>query len=75
MAKAALKNAKDPDVRKMAERTIKEQGKEIEEMSRMAEKHREHAVELGVSHYLGKPYAEEELLGLVRRYAEVQTVP
>lgn len=39
MAKAALKNAKDPDVRKMAERTIKEQGKEIEEMSRMAEKH------------------------------------
>ncbi len=43
--------------------------------SRMAEKHREHAVELGVSHYLGKPYAEEELLGLVRRYAEVQTVP
>jgi chemosensory pili system protein ChpA (sensor histidine kinase/response regulator) len=43
--------------------------------SRMAEKHREHAVELGVSHYLGKPYSEEELLGLVRRYAEVETVP
>ncbi|MBC7682962.1 MAG: Hpt domain-containing protein, partial [Ferruginibacter sp.] len=29
--------------------------------SRMAEKHREHARELGVNHYLGKPYSEEEL--------------
>jgi len=34
--------------------------------SRIAEKHREHAMELGVNHYLGKPYAEDELLGLVR---------
>jgi chemosensory pili system protein ChpA (sensor histidine kinase/response regulator) len=37
--------------------------------SRIAEKHREHAKELGVDHYLGKPYAEEELLSLVRHYA------
>ena len=37
--------------------------------SRMAEKHREHALGLGVNHYLGKPYSEEELLSLVRRYA------
>ncbi|HSV52123.1 MAG TPA: Hpt domain-containing protein [Burkholderiaceae bacterium] len=36
--------------------------------SRIAEKHREHAIELGVDHYLGKPYSEEELLSLVRRY-------
>lgn len=36
--------------------------------SRIAEKHREHAAELGVDHYLGKPYSEEELLSLVRRY-------
>jgi chemosensory pili system protein ChpA (sensor histidine kinase/response regulator) len=36
--------------------------------SRIAEKHREHAMELGVNHYLGKPYAEEELLSLVRHY-------
>ena len=36
--------------------------------SRIAEKHREHARELGVDHYLGKPYAEDELLGLVRHY-------
>ena len=36
--------------------------------SRIAEKHREHAKELGVDHYLGKPYSEEELLSLVRRY-------
>ena len=37
--------------------------------SRIAEKHREHAKQLGVDHYLGKPYSEEELLRLVRRYA------
>lgn len=36
--------------------------------SRIADKHREHAVELGVNHYLGKPYSEEELLSLVRGY-------
>lgn len=36
--------------------------------SRIAEKHREHARELGVDHYLGKPYSEDELLGLVRSY-------
>ncbi len=37
--------------------------------SRIAEKHREHARELGVDHYLGKPYAEDDLLALVARYA------
>ena len=36
--------------------------------SRIAEKHREHARELGVDHYLGKPYAEDELLRLVHQY-------
>lgn len=36
--------------------------------SRIAEKHREHAKELGVNHYLGKPYSEEELLSLVKHY-------
>jgi chemosensory pili system protein ChpA (sensor histidine kinase/response regulator) len=36
--------------------------------SRIAEKHREHARQLGVDHYLGKPYSEDELLGLVRQY-------
>ena len=36
--------------------------------SRIAEKHREHAKELGVNHYLGKPYSEDELLSLVRHY-------
>lgn len=36
--------------------------------SRIAEKHREHARELGVDHYLGKPYSEDELVGLVRQY-------
>jgi chemosensory pili system protein ChpA (sensor histidine kinase/response regulator) len=34
--------------------------------SRIAEKHRDHAHQLGVNHYLGKPYAEAELLGLIR---------
>ena len=36
--------------------------------SRIAQKHRDHAAELGVDHYLGKPYAEEDLLSLVARY-------
>ena len=37
--------------------------------SRIAEKHRDHAEELGVNHYLGKPYSEEDLLRLIREYA------
>jgi chemosensory pili system protein ChpA (sensor histidine kinase/response regulator) len=36
--------------------------------SRIADKHRNYAQELGVNHYLGKPYSEDELLGLIRRY-------
>ncbi|MDR7150273.1 chemosensory pili system protein ChpA (sensor histidine kinase/response regulator) [Hydrogenophaga palleronii] len=39
--------------------------------SRIAEKHREHARELGVDHYLGKPYAEDELLALIGHYAQL----
>ncbi len=38
--------------------------------SRIAQKHREHAQELGVDHYLGKPYDEEALLALVRSYVQ-----
>jgi chemosensory pili system protein ChpA (sensor histidine kinase/response regulator) len=38
--------------------------------SRMAQKHREHAMSLGVNHYLGKPYSETELLGLIRDHAQ-----
>jgi chemosensory pili system protein ChpA (sensor histidine kinase/response regulator) len=41
--------------------------------SRIAAKHREHARELGVDHYLGKPYPEEELLALIQRYVAQQT--
>jgi chemosensory pili system protein ChpA (sensor histidine kinase/response regulator) len=37
--------------------------------SRIAQKHREHAMQLGVNHYLGKPYSEDDLLGLVAQYA------
>ena len=40
--------------------------------SRIAEKHREHAKELGVDHYLGKPYAEDELLSLIRHYCTAE---
>ena len=36
--------------------------------SRTAEKHRKYAEEIGVNHYLGKPYQEDELLGLVAGY-------
>ena len=40
--------------------------------SRIAEKHRELARELGVDHYLGKPYSEDELISLVRQYCAAQ---
>ena len=42
--------------------------------SRIAEKHREHAEELGVNHYLGKPYSEDELIRLVRQYCATEAV-
>jgi chemosensory pili system protein ChpA (sensor histidine kinase/response regulator) len=38
--------------------------------SRIAQKHRDYAAELGVDHYLGKPYSEEDLLGLIGRYTQ-----
>jgi chemosensory pili system protein ChpA (sensor histidine kinase/response regulator) len=38
--------------------------------SRIAAKHREHAMRLGVNHYLGKPYAEDELVALIRECAK-----
>ncbi len=39
--------------------------------SRIAQKHRDLAMELGVNHYLGKPYSDEELLGLVQQYSRL----
>ncbi len=36
--------------------------------SRTADKHRAYAKEIGVNHYLGKPFQEDELLGLLRSY-------
>ena len=41
--------------------------------SRIAEKHRDHAMSLGVDHYLGKPYSEEELMALVRQYCAAES--
>ena len=37
--------------------------------SRLAEKHKEYARDIGVNHYLGKPYDEQELLGHIATYA------
>ena len=34
--------------------------------SRTADKHRQHAAEIGVNHYLGKPYDEDDLLARIR---------
>jgi chemosensory pili system protein ChpA (sensor histidine kinase/response regulator) len=42
--------------------------------SRIAQKHRDYAAELGVDHYLGKPYSEEELLALVAGYVAAQAI-
>jgi chemosensory pili system protein ChpA (sensor histidine kinase/response regulator) len=36
--------------------------------SRIAQKHRDLAAELGVDHYMGKPYSEEDLLSLIAHY-------
>jgi chemosensory pili system protein ChpA (sensor histidine kinase/response regulator) len=38
--------------------------------SRIAQKHRDYAAELGVDHYLGKPYAEDELLALIAGFVK-----
>src|SRR5258706_998369 len=38
--------------------------------SRTADKHRNHALELGVNEYMGKPYQEDQLLALIRRYTQ-----
>ena len=40
--------------------------------SRIAQKHNEHATELGVNHYLGKPYSEDELIRLIRQYCATE---
>jgi len=40
--------------------------------SRTADKHRNYALEIGANHYLGKPYDEEELLGLVAGYTQAR---
>jgi chemosensory pili system protein ChpA (sensor histidine kinase/response regulator) len=37
--------------------------------SRTADKHHNYALEIGVNEYLGKPFQEEELIGLIHRYA------
>ena len=42
--------------------------------SRIAEKHRNYAREIGVNHYLGKPYQEDELLQYISRYARKPAV-
>ena len=42
--------------------------------SRIAQKHRDYAAELGVDHYLGKPYSEEDLLALVGRYTAAKSL-
>jgi len=36
--------------------------------SRIADKHRNYAKEIGVNHYLGKPFQEDELLALIAQY-------
>jgi len=38
--------------------------------SRTADKHRNHALEIGVNEYMGKPYQEDQLLALIKRYTQ-----
>ena len=37
--------------------------------SRTGDKHRERALAIGVNEYLGKPYQDDQLLGLIAKYA------
>ncbi len=41
--------------------------------SRIADKHRNYAKEIGVNHYLGKPYDEDELLKIIAGYTGKET--
>lgn len=41
--------------------------------SRIADKHRNYAREIGVNHYLGKPYDEDELLRIIATYTGKDT--
>lgn len=43
--------------------------------SRMAQKHRDYAHQLQIDHYLGKPYPEDELIGLVHQYCAAGLTP
>jgi chemosensory pili system protein ChpA (sensor histidine kinase/response regulator) len=43
--------------------------------SRAAEKHEQYAREIGVDHYLGKPFQEDELLGRIARFAAAGRAP
>jgi chemosensory pili system protein ChpA (sensor histidine kinase/response regulator) len=43
--------------------------------SRAGEKHRERALEVGVTEYLGKPYEEVDLLMLVERFGRAVRAP
>ncbi|WP_407666148.1 Hpt domain-containing protein [Microbulbifer bruguierae] len=40
--------------------------------SRTGKKHRDHALSLGVNHYLGKPYQEEVLLAAIRDFTDAE---
>jgi len=42
--------------------------------SRVGDKHRARAIEIGVNDYLGKPYQEETLLEAIRRLLEERGV-
>ena len=42
--------------------------------SRTADKHRNHALELGVNEYMGKPYQEEQLLALIKRFTQERAI-
>ncbi|MFN9709246.1 MAG: response regulator, partial [Burkholderiales bacterium] len=42
--------------------------------SRIAQKHRDYAAELGVDHYLGKPYSEDDLLSLIGRHTSAPVI-
>ncbi|MFA7604994.1 MAG: Hpt domain-containing protein [Rhodocyclaceae bacterium] len=43
--------------------------------SRLADKHRQYALKLGANEYLGKPFEEDELLGLLKSFTQTEASP
>ena len=56
------------------ENTGSQLGAFVKAVAFAADKHRNHAIEIGVNEYMGKPYQEDQLLALIRRYTSESAI-